>query len=173
MAVAGPVFPTVSLLGLNLRTLMAATSTTEDCIQLLCGLGLLATNMDCRQCGDERKEMNDSKRNDDKRWRCTHVETKHAGKSARYVREAFFGVGSQLELKTIIDFLYLYAFEMATCKSITRECGLATEATVNWRNFVRDIFGEHFLQHPARIGGPGLVEIDESAFSKRKAIVLE
>ncbi|GFR59130.1 hypothetical protein ElyMa_000049100 [Elysia marginata] len=61
---------------------------------------------------------------------------------------------------------------MATCKSIIRECGLATEAIVKERNFVRDIFGEYFLQNPARIGGPGhVVEIDQSAFSKRKAIV--
>lgn len=36
-------------------------------------------------------------------------------------------------------------------------------------DFLRDICGEYFLRHPAAIGGVGhIVEIDESAWTKRK-----
>ena len=49
---------------------------------------------------------------------------------------------------------------------------MASEAIVNWRNYVRDIFAEYFIRHPLRIGGPGhTVEIDESLFARRKANV--
>ena len=50
---------------------------------------------------------------------------------------------------------------------------MASEAIVNWRNYVRDIFAEYFIRHPLRIGGPGhTVEIDESAFVRRKANIV-
>ena len=49
---------------------------------------------------------------------------------------------------------------------------MASEEIVNWRNYVRYIFAEYFIRHPLRIGGPGhTVEIDESAFVRRKANV--
>ena len=66
--------------------------------------------------------------------------------------------------------LYLYAYEGASTASLMRECRMASEAIVNWRNYVRDIFAEYFIRHPLQIGGPGhIVEIDESAFVRRKA----
>ena len=50
-----------------------------------------------------------------------------------------------------------------------RECQLASEAIVKWRNLCRDICAEYFIQHPIALGGPGVVvEIDESAFVRRK-----
>ncbi|GFN76105.1 transposase, isxo2-like domain-containing protein [Plakobranchus ocellatus] len=168
MAAARPnLFPSVS--GLNLRTLVAATSTTGDCIQWLRGLGLLATNKDCPQCGTQMREVNDAKRNDGKRWRCP---LKTCKKECSIREGSFFGEGTRLELRVIIDLLYHYAYGNATSKNLSRECGLAAEAIVNWRNYVRDIFGEYFLLHPARIGGQGhIVEIDESVFNRRKAHV--
>ena len=54
-------------------------------------------------------------------------------------------------------------------KNLVHKCGIVSEAVVNWRNFVWDIYREYFLQHPVAIDGPGnVVEIDESVFVWRK-----
>ncbi|RUS82738.1 hypothetical protein EGW08_009518 [Elysia chlorotica] len=60
----------------------------------------------------------------------------------------------------------------ASIKNLAREYPMATEAIVNWRNYIRDVFAEYFIANPLAIGGPGhVVEIDESAFVKRKCNV--
>ena len=77
--------------------------------------------------------------------------------SMRYRYPKVLGIG--------IDPALLYADEQASIASLMRECRMASEAIVNWRNYVRDIFAEYFIRNPLRIGGPGhTVEIDESAF---------
>ena len=85
---------------------------------------------------------------------------------------SFIGTNGNLQLKQILDLLYLYAYQQASVETLKRECSMASEAIVNWRNYVRDIFAEYFIRHPLRIGGPGhTVEIDESLFVRRKANV--
>ena len=43
---------------------------------------------------------------------------------------------------------------------------ISSRTSVDWYNFIRDVCVQHFISHPAVIGGPGIeVEIDES---KRK-----
>ncbi|GFN78686.1 transposase, isxo2-like domain-containing protein [Plakobranchus ocellatus] len=149
--------------------LVAATSTIGDCIQWLRGLGLLPTNKGCQQCGTQMTEVNDAKPNDGKRWR---FPLKTCTKECSIRDGSFFGDGTRLELRVIIDLLYHYACGNATSKNLGRECGLAAEAFVNLHNYVRGVFGEYFLRHSARIGGQGhRVEIDESVFHKRKANV--
>ena len=50
-----------------------------------------------------------------------------------------------------------------------QEMKIASQAAVDWYNFTRDVCVQHFVDHPAVIGGPGLVvEIDKSKFGKRK-----
>ena len=60
--------------------------------------------------------------------------------------------------------------ELDSHSFLRRHCKFVSESTiVDWKNFVRDICGEYFLRHPAIIGGVGhIVEIDESAWTKRK-----
>ena len=48
----------------------------------------------------------------------------------------------------IVDLLYSYSYEAASLKNLMRECRIAKEACVKWRNFVRDIYGEYFVRHP-------------------------
>ena len=77
-----------------------------------------------------------------------------------------------MKLKQVLDLLYLYAYEQASTASPMRECRMASETIMNWRNYVRDIFMEYFIRHPLRIGGPGHTEeIDDSAFVRRKSNV--
>ena len=38
-------------------------------------------------------------------------------------------------------------------ETLKRKCSMASEAIVNWRNYVRDIFAEYFIRHPAGFRG--------------------
>ena len=161
------IFPSVS--NLNFRELHIATSTVEDTIAWLRQHGLLATDRSCNVCGNGCNQIRDSKRKDGCRWRCQNRDWK---KDVSIRDGSFFGSDTKLELKQVLDLLYLYAYEGASTASLMRECRMASEAIVNWRNYVRDIFAEYFIRHPLQIGGPGhTVEIDESAFVRRKANV--
>ena len=72
------------------------------------------------------------------------------------------GDGSKLEIEKIINLLYFYSYELALVNNLMHECGIVSEAVVNCRNFVRDIFGKYFLQYSLAIGGPGhVMEIDK------------
>ena len=69
----------------------------------------------------------------------------------------------------IVDLMYAYLYETASFKNLARECRIASKATFNWRNFVRDVYSEYFVRFPLRIGGPGhIVEIDKSVFVRCK-----
>ena len=59
---------------------------------------------------------------------------------------------------------------MDTQQILCREATIGSDHTVcDWKNFVRDIYLNYFLNHPTRIGGPGVcVQIDESLICKRK-----
>lgn len=160
---AGNVFPRVS--NLNHRELFRLTDNTRDAIEWCREHGLLARRRDCVACGGEMLESADQKRSDGVRWRCRN----RVCRREVSIRDGSFFSNSNLELVKIVDLLYLYSYETASFKTLIRECRLASEAMVNWRNFVRDIYGEYFIRHPLRIGGPGhVVEIDESAFVRRK-----
>ena len=54
---------------------------------------------------------------------------------------SFLCDGSKLEVEKIVDVLYFYLYEIASVKNLMRECSIASEAAVNCRNFVRDIYG--------------------------------
>ena len=108
----------------------------------------------------------DQKRSDGLPWRCRDRNCRRE----MSIREgSFFGNGTKLELVKIVDLMYSYSYETASMKNLMRECKIASETIVKWRNFVRDVYGEYFVGNPLRIGGPGhVVEIDESAFVRRK-----
>ena len=87
----------------------------------------------------------------------------------RSIRQGSFFFNANLTLIQILEIMYSYAFETATCRALHREIDIESEAITNWRNFIRDVFAEYLLRHPVVIGGVGrTVEIDESAFVKRK-----
>ena len=87
----------------------------------------------------------------------------------RSIREGSFFFNANLTLIKILEIMYSYSFETATCRSLHREVGIESEAITNWQNFIRDDFAEYLLRHPVVIGGDGrTVEIDESAFLRKK-----
>ncbi|CAF4670712.1 unnamed protein product [Rotaria socialis] len=60
-------------------------------------------------------------------------------------------------------------WKLGSCARASDEFFASESTIVDWKNFARDLCGEHFSRHPVVIGGPGhIVEIDESAWTKRK-----
>lgn len=77
---------------------------------------------------------------------------------------------SKLTLQQVMDLMYYWSQGLDSHIPIARHCGITGDATiVDWKNFIRDICVEHCLKYPAMISGVGhIVEIDESAWAKRK-----
>ena len=93
----------------------------------------------------------------------------HPCKKEQSIRAGSFFSQAKFSITQIIDIMYAYSYEKASYKSLAREIRIKSEAMCNWRNFIRDVYGEHLIRNPVRIGGVGCtVEIDESAFVKRK-----
>ena len=87
------------------------------------------------------------------------------------LRENTFFYNSKLSMTSIITLCYGW-FHGIKQKVIAKEAEIAKNhwnTTVNWYNFCRDVCREKLLIDNHAIGGPGkTVEIDESAFGKRK-----
>ena len=93
----------------------------------------------------------------------------HPCKKEQSIRAGSFFSQAKLSITQIIDIMYAYSYEKASYKSLAREIRIESEAICNWRNFIRDVYVEHLIRNPVRIGGVGrTVEIDESAFVKKK-----
>ncbi|CAF1947948.1 unnamed protein product [Rotaria magnacalcarata] len=77
---------------------------------------------------------------------------------------------SKLAIRQVLDLTYFWAQQIDYHAFLRRPCKFGSESTiVDWKNFARDLCDERFLRHPVVIGGPGhIVEIDESAWTKRK-----
>ena len=75
-------------------------------------------------------------------------------------------VGPKLPDKTRQIKLEEYSFRKAS-----RELAMTEHTFVDWRNFVRDICIEHFLQNSVRIGGVGVeVQIDECSSAENTTL---
>ena len=91
--------------------------------------------------------------------------------SAMAIFGSFFSQAKLSITQINIDIMYAYFYEKALYKSLAREIRIESEAICNWRNFIRDVYAEHLIRNPVRIGGVGrTVEIDKSAFVKRKHV---
>ncbi|CAF5056036.1 unnamed protein product, partial [Rotaria sp. Silwood1] len=83
--------------------------------------------------------------------------------------EVFFSK-SKLSLRQIFELMYCWAREIDSVSNLNHELRvLSSHTIVDWRNFCRDICAIYFCNNPQTIGDPDhTVEIDESAFGKRK-----
>ena len=99
-------------------------------------------------------------------WTCNrkgHLRRPHIS-----IREGSIFHGFHLSIDTIIRFLYCWSYELFNHSDFLRELDLSDKTVVNWKNFLRDICAQHFLQNPPIIGGLGhIVEIDESLNSQK------
>ena len=151
---------------LNFREWSELTSNTKKCIDFCQQVGLIGytLNEGCAQDHKNWKLGVSSRATDGWVWRCGKC------KSSRTIRQGTFFSKSKLEIRQVLDLMYFWSQSLDSHAMLRRHCNFASESTiVDWKNFVRDICGEYFLRHPVAIGGVGhIVEIDESAWTKRK-----
>ncbi|CAF3574980.1 unnamed protein product [Rotaria socialis] len=138
-----------SLDNIDFREWCKLTCSTKKCIDFCQNVGLIGftLNEPCAQGHNNWKLGSCARASDEFVWRCGKC------KSTRTIRHGTFFSNSKLAIRQVLDLTYFWA-----------------ESTiVDWKNFSRDLCGEHFSRHPVVIGGPGhIVEIDESAWTKRK-----
>ncbi|CAF2047827.1 unnamed protein product [Rotaria magnacalcarata] len=158
--------PLPSLDDLNVREWNELTSTNEKIIEFCQQVGLIHvlptqpcpknhTNWYLGACAAVADKW---------KWRCRTC------KSSRSLRDSTFFSQSRLSLQQILDLMMFWSQGLDSHKFLKRNVNILGDATiVDWKNFKHDLCVEYFIQHPTIIGGIGhIVEIDESAWTKRK-----
>jgi hypothetical protein len=158
--------PLPPLDNLSNREWVDLTGTQENLIKFCQTVGLLPSSMNepCSQGHDAWQISRNSRACDQYSWRCKIC------RSTRTLREKTFFSHSKLKLEQLVDLMYYWSQGLDSHIYLTRHCGITSDTTiVDWKNFIRDICVEHCIKHPAKIGGDNhIVEIDESAWTKRK-----
>ena len=132
--------------------------------------GLLATSMNCPNCGADCNQQTRNAAIDKKIWRCGN----NGCRKLVSLRKGSFFEASKLELWKIIGLSYEWASSVGSARGMSqanlmRELSVASHTVVDWRQFMRDVAVTYFMNHPEQLGGPGVVvEIDESLFCRRK-----
>uniref|UniRef100_A0A5S6Q554 DDE_Tnp_IS1595 domain-containing protein n=1 Tax=Trichuris muris TaxID=70415 RepID=A0A5S6Q554_TRIMR len=99
------------------------------------------------------------------RWRCQ----KGGGGEEVPVRRGTWFDGEKLELKKALVLIYSWSRGYTRMSFCSRELGISSNCAVAMQKRLREVAAESLLRDPLVIGGPGLtVEVDETAFSKRK-----
>ena len=139
---------------------------------------LLAEKKDC-VCG---RDLVKRKTTPEMRcWRCP----RKACRKEVSLRDGTFFAKSHLEIERIIRLIHLWstrtslgrmmketkhAIDWLTRNATIFTCmQISTKTAVDWYNFLRDVCAQYFVDHPVKIGGPGIeLEIDESKFGRHK-----
>ena len=83
-------------------------------------------------------------------------------------RNGSFFEKSRSTLNKIILLIYHWARELSQDTAI-HELNISNKTAIDWYNFCRDVCHDDAFNRSEKIGGPDIiVEIDESAFGKRK-----
>jgi transposase-like protein/IS1 family transposase len=127
-------------------------------------VGLVKESMTCIICGSSMSLVSTTKSSSNQRWRCPRP----CRKETSVLQYSFFE-GSKLELGVVLEFIYRWAYEDCSFKTITHELNMAAESYVNWRSYLREVCALKLLQEDIMLGGEGIeVQIDESLFVRRK-----
>uniref|UniRef100_A0A5S6QPC0 ISXO2-like transposase domain-containing protein n=1 Tax=Trichuris muris TaxID=70415 RepID=A0A5S6QPC0_TRIMR len=99
------------------------------------------------------------------RWRCQKA---GCGEEIPVRRGTWF-YGEKLEVKKALVLIYSWSRGYTRKAFCSRELGMSGNCAVGLQKRMREVTAEWLLRNPLVIGGPGLtVEVDETAFSKRK-----
>lgn len=81
-----------------------------------------------------------------------------------------FFAGSHLSIAQILQFIYHWCMDRFHQSDYMEQLEIGSEHTVvDWKNFCRDVCGQHLLKHPMVVGGPDkTAEIDECLLVRRK-----
>lgn len=155
----------ISMRLLDLTEVLRLTDDEFD--QWLVEKGLLHGRQECDTCHEDMtlKSIRGSKA-----WICHRRACRNgSSKPTKGYKVGTFFEGSRLSTKDIFLLSYLWAHDLGTQAHQMFEVEIASEATVQWKQYFRDVCASYFFQHPQQVGGPGtIVEIDETCVSKRK-----
>ncbi|XP_033121683.1 uncharacterized protein LOC117120726 [Anneissia japonica] len=133
--------------------------------------GLLAQTMVCPVCNLLCQEGVYNRVIDGRVFRCPNRDCRKVSS----IRKGSFFEAAHIPLWKVIAITYMWSTNCGRPRGpsqefLMRELDIGSEHTiVDWNQFCRDVAVEYFVNHPQQIGGPGsIVEIDESAFAKRK-----
>lgn len=150
---------------LNLKKLhFALGENGEGGVEYAESLGLLPLSRRCTSCGNLMIKTKSEKVLSKFKWRCRRP----CRKELCFLTGTFFE-GTNLQIAKIIEFIYYWAHEQCSFKTIQRELGFAEHTFVDWRSFLREVCALKIMSENVRLGGPGHeVQIDESLFARRK-----
>jgi hypothetical protein len=128
---------------------------------------LISSTRKCPECNVEMELVEKSDRIDGWIWLCPIS----GCKKEISIRKNSFFEKSKLQLSAILTLVFCW-FTKSSQENAANEAGLLTNfwhTTGYWFNFCRDVCRDKLFSDNHAIGGPGkIVEIDESAFGKRK-----
>lgn len=128
---------------------------------------LLHNNCICGECGGPCAFLKYKHGIDQYRWQCNQCSYSQS------LRGGSFFCKSHLSLKQIILIAHMWSREFPQTVMI-EETHVSEKGVIDWCNFLRDLCVEWKANHLQPIGGfdedlePVTIEIDESAFGKRK-----
>ena len=133
----------------------------EYCIKFLMHFGLIANNVKC--CGQLMTLIKQERTIDGFCFRCKYCR-KYCS-----VRNGSFFERSHLTISQILKLLFYYSNDVYNQDFIIKVMKVTSKTVVDWKNFIRDIYTNHFLINSQKVGGPiMIVQIDESLICKRK-----
>ena len=92
----------------------------------------------------------------------------HIAKQTMSIRTNTWFAKSKLTIQQILTIIYCWYIRLEQSMAAI-QANTSCKTMVDWYSFCRGVCLDYLLLHSEQIGGPGkIVEIDESAFGKRK-----
>lgn len=127
-------------------------------------LNLIANSIICKSCNKPMVLEKSGRCSDGYRWRCRRPCRREVS-----TRVGSIFSKSKLKMRVILQLLYYWIFEEASCKKIKRELKISKTPLVKWKYLFRTICGYDLLMKPNVIGGVDhVVQIDETLYVRRK-----
>ena len=136
----------------------------ETLVNWCISMKLISSEKNCNKCSSKMEIKTRTDIIDGYAWYCVNKDCK----SRISIRDKSWFAKSKLSLKQILATIFCWYYEM-TQKLTMREVSINKNTAVDWFSFMRCICIDILEMHSEQLGGPGItVEIDESAFGKRK-----
>ena len=129
---------------------------------------LLKSMMMCEKCGEECKLSHRKDKIDDFTWRCRNIKQHHDRKDfERSIRQYSFFHHSHFTIQDIFVFIISF-LQKQTLLQCSKLSGIDYKrSSVDWANFIREIFKQYVYECYQTVQLEGEVEIDESLFGKK------
>ena len=156
-----PEIATIDLDQIDLFFIESLYYDKEYCVRFLMHMGLLKKDKMC--CGRLTSLTEKESVKDGYIFHCYNCSKYYS------VRAGSFFERSRLSFSQILKLLYYYSNDITNQDFLIKEIKVTSKTIVDWKNFIRDVYCNYFLNYSSKIGGPHIiVQIDESLICKRK-----